>query len=214
VIDIKAEKTNNCPEGYEPLLTYQWPGTVDGCFCTSNTNGFNFDFVMEGKCSSELISYGCSTVNSMTQQTMNMWKGESLLCYKRANSMNFYNSIMTTAPAGGSSASMTACGVNQTYEVNTLPGVECPITAISSSSVGTAQTTMTLDSKNGAKLNFINKTNYPIAAFKLTEYQFCDFFNVSNISPNKKGTYILEKSNLTNPCPLTDPRMVQIDTLN
>jgi hypothetical protein len=52
IIDIKVEKTNNCPEGYHPLLTYQWPGSVDGCYCTSTNNGYFIDFVLEGRCSS------------------------------------------------------------------------------------------------------------------------------------------------------------------
>lgn len=52
-----------------------------------------------------------------------MWKGSSLLCFKRAKAMNFYNSIMTDAPAGGSSPTMTVCALNETYQVYTLPGV-------------------------------------------------------------------------------------------
>lgn len=105
--------------------------------------------------------------------------------------MNFYNSILTKAPAGGSSPTMTACALNETYQVYTLPGIACPISAFSSASVGASQTQLSLDAVNGAYLQFNSQTNYPIAGFKLTEYQFCDFFNASNISPNKKGTYIL-----------------------
>lgn len=47
IIDIKVEKTNNCPEGYLPLVNYEWPGSVDGCYCSSNNNGYVFDFVLE-----------------------------------------------------------------------------------------------------------------------------------------------------------------------
>lgn len=168
IIDIKAEKTNNCPEGYYPLVNYTWPGSLDGCYCNSNQNGYAFDFVMKGKCSSELIAQGCSTVSAMGSEVMNMWKGSSLLCYKRADSMTFYNSVIKNAPPGGSSSNMTSCGDNQTYQVYTLPGVECPITAVSNTTVGTSQVTLTLDSTHGNILNFINKTNYPIADFKLT----------------------------------------------
>lgn len=82
--------------------------------------------------------------------------------------MNFYNSIMADAPAGGSSPTMTVCALNETYQVHTLPGVECPVTAFSSASLGSSQTQLTLDSTSGAVLNFINRTNYPIAGFKLT----------------------------------------------
>jgi len=46
LIDIQVENTNNCPEGYTPLLNYKWSGTNDGCYCHSNSNGYTFDFVL------------------------------------------------------------------------------------------------------------------------------------------------------------------------
>jgi len=82
--------------------------------------------------------------------------------------MNFYNSILTTAPTGGSSATMTTCSNNQIYQVYTLPGVACPITAVSNSTLGGSQTTMILDEVHNYNLNFIAQTGYPIANFKLT----------------------------------------------
>jgi hypothetical protein len=102
-----------------------------------------------------------------------MWKGGSLICEKRAKSMNFYNSIITTAPSGGSSPTMTVCAFNQTYQSYTLPGVSCPITAASNSSLGVNQTQLILDDEGIYQFNFAKETGYPIAAFKLTEYQFC-----------------------------------------
>lgn len=105
--------------------------------------------------------------------------------------MNFYNSVNATAPTGGSSSNMTTCAYNQSYQVYTLPGVSCPVTGASNSSLGSSQTTLNLDSKFGYNLNFINQAGYPIAGFKTAEYAFCDFFNTTNISPNKQGTYIL-----------------------
>ena len=157
---------------------------------------------------------GCQVVSSMENETLNMWKGNSLLCYKRAQSINFYSSTMTVAPAGGISASMTPCAVNNTYQVQTLPGVPCPVTSISNASLGSSQAKLTLDLTNNYYLNFIAETGYPIANIKLSEYQFCDFFNQTNISPNKMGRYILEQSTSTTPCTVTDPRMVNIDQLD
>lgn len=105
--------------------------------------------------------------------------------------MNFYNSVNTTAPTGGTSSNMSVCALNQSYQVYTLPGVSCPITAAANSSLGSSQTTLNLDTNFGYNFNFINQTGYPIAGFKITEYAFCDFFNTTNISPNKQGNYIL-----------------------
>lgn len=84
---------------------------------------------------------------------------------------------MTSAPAGGTSPNMTACSLNTTYQVYTLPGVNCPLTAISNASLGSSATSLPLDTTNGYNLNFVAQTGYPIANIKLTEYQFCDFFN-------------------------------------
>lgn len=150
----------------------------------------------------------------MGSETLNMWKGTSLLCYKRAKSMNFYNSILTTAPAGGVSPTMTTCSSSTPYQVQTLPGVTCPITAISNASLGGTQTKLTLDTTNNYFLNFIAETGYPIANVKLTEYQFCEFYNQTNISPNKQGRYILEQQSVSSPCSSTDPRMINIDQLD
>ena len=69
-----------------------------------------------------------------------------------------------------------------------LPEIDCPITMISNSSVGSTQTTLAMDDESS--LNFIAEVGYPIAAFKLTEYDFCPFFEEINISPGKKGNYI------------------------
>lgn len=157
---------------------------------------------------------GCKIVSPMSAETLNMWKGTSLICYKRATSMNFYNSIRTTAPSGGTSPTMTPCAVNQTYQVYTLPGVTCPISSISNQSLGSAQTQLTLDTTNNYFMNFVSGTGYPIANIKLTEYQFCDYFNTTNISPNKAGRYVLEQSSISQPCSKTDPRMVTIDQLD
>ena len=82
--------------------------------------------------------------------------------------MSFYQSVVAEAPAGGTAPTMTPCAVNNTYEVNTLPGVPCPVTAFSNNTVGASQTTLTLDSSTGSVLNFIDQSGYPIADFKLT----------------------------------------------
>lgn len=73
-----------------------------------------------------------------------MWKGTSLLCYKRANNINFYHSTMTEAPSGGTSSNMTACASGETYQVYTLPDVSCPVSSIANTSIGSSQTTLTL----------------------------------------------------------------------
>lgn len=109
---------------------------------------------------------------------------------------------------------MTPCSNDQDYKVFTLPGVDCPISASSNQSLGSSQTKLPLDDLNGYFLNFVRETGYPIANVKLTEYQFCDFFEQINISPNKQGSYILEKGEISSSCNKFDSRMIAIDQLD
>ena len=138
-----------------------------------------------------------------------MWKGSKLLCYKRVTSLSFYNSTLTTTPSG---TTLKTCAPNLSYQVSTLPNISCPSTTISNSTLSSStQTTLTLSSTLNQKLFYESQLNYPIAAFKITEYQFCPFLDDNNISPNKNGNYILELTNFSTSCVGTDPRVVEFD---
>ena len=52
------------------MLLQQYQLRLHLRFCSRSKN-----LETKGKCSSELISLGCSTVNSVSAQTLNMWKG-------------------------------------------------------------------------------------------------------------------------------------------
>lgn len=148
---------------------------------------------------------------ALQKQNMKMWKGSKLLCYKRVDSLNFYNSTLTATPEG---VTMKTCALNASYQVQTLPNISCPASVIANTSVGTStQTTLILDATNTSKLFYESQQNYPIADFKLTEYAFCPFFSENNISPDKNGNYILELTNFSSTCTGTDPRMVEFDYL-
>lgn len=90
-----------------------------------------------------------------------------------------------------------------------LPGIPCPVTLISNASISASQETLTLSDTQG--LNFISEVGYPIADFKLTEYNFCKFFDEINISPGRNGNYVLENLNKTITCSGSDPRMKEFD---
>ena len=64
-----------------------------------------------------------------------MWKGGKLLCYKRAASLNFYNSTLKKIEE----VNLKTCSEGKPYEVNTLPEINCPISDLSNSSFGTTQ---------------------------------------------------------------------------
>lgn len=60
IVDIKTFP-NECPAGYETLIRGGWPGTVEGCICTSTWNPLLSNFT-KGSCSSIDIKNGCSKV--------------------------------------------------------------------------------------------------------------------------------------------------------
>ena len=64
-----------------------------------------------------------------------------------------------------------------------------------------------------SNLYFVPEMGYPIADFKLTEYRFCPFFDEINISPEKKGNYILEIDSYTETCVGSDPRIKEFDSM-
>jgi hypothetical protein len=136
---------------------------------------------------------------------MNFWKGGKLLCIKRIKSLTFYNS---TYPI-----STTACANGQPYQVQTYLNVSCPISNASNMSLGANATSLLLDSVSLDSLDFLRSVGYPIADFKMTEYEFCPTFSQKNISPNKTGNYVLEPNNITT-CQGTDPRVVTFDQID
>lgn len=65
-----------------------------------------------------------------------MWKGTKLLCYKRIDSLNFYNSTLLQTKSGTTLKSCASSN-NKKYKIQTLPQLSCPITTISNTSYST-----------------------------------------------------------------------------
>lgn len=71
-----------------------------------------------------------------------MWKGGKLICYKRAEFLTFYNSILNETTDG---TVLKVCGEDTDYEVKTLPEIDCPISSISNTSISNTQTILELN---------------------------------------------------------------------
>lgn len=99
----------------------------------------------------------------MGAQSLKMWKGGKLLCYKRTESLSFYNSTLEKLDDG---TVFNKCGEGTDSEVSMLPGVDCPVTLINNSTLGPSSTELILDDENS--LFFESEVGYPIADFKLS----------------------------------------------
>lgn len=47
IIDIKVVNTDNCPEGYQALIDYYWPGIMDGCYCSAVIDNHSVDYIID-----------------------------------------------------------------------------------------------------------------------------------------------------------------------
>lgn len=47
IIDFKTTRAYNCPEGYDQLTDYSWPGNFAGCSCKINIGVYDYEVVLE-----------------------------------------------------------------------------------------------------------------------------------------------------------------------
>lgn len=47
VIDIREVDTDNCPQGFQELIQYPWPGTYDGCYCQAIVNNHASEYILQ-----------------------------------------------------------------------------------------------------------------------------------------------------------------------
>lgn len=71
---IKSEKEYMCPDNYEYLFKFQFPGTKSGCNCLNifNMTGYT-EFenkLLPGSCSLMLVKFGCQTVADLPSKTL------------------------------------------------------------------------------------------------------------------------------------------------
>jgi hypothetical protein len=96
IIDLKTSRSESCAEiGMENLLAYLWPGTAEGCDCTSkysrflDSSGYSGN-VYRGYCSTNMTMAGCSNIKPMEAQFLRKWRG-TYLCGTYGTSDYFGN---------------------------------------------------------------------------------------------------------------------------
>lgn len=91
--NINEYESKICPENYELLLSYKWPGTKDGCNCLGIYNMTNYEEfenkLLNGACSLILLEIGCSQVKGIDSKLMHNL-GNYFICVKR-NNFNYMN---------------------------------------------------------------------------------------------------------------------------
>jgi len=146
ITDIKAVgPAENCPTNFNPMLHYEWPGTVDGCDCRSitNTKISGTNYTLEKKfyrdsCNSTQIGNGCGNVPETPARTLSIYNDKKI-CVQKLKGQSFVelaDKMKTDGTCvdgyikcGGSKDSMLAVCVPKS-----AANGSCPVMKFSSSS--------------------------------------------------------------------------------
>jgi hypothetical protein len=83
ILDIQASSINGqCPEGYEEMISNDFPGMSEGCDCSRSTSFDSEVDVFKGKCDADMLVAGCKMVFKFDDIPLAKWKGTTL-CAKR-----------------------------------------------------------------------------------------------------------------------------------
>lgn len=119
----------SCHEiGTADIINYEWPGTKEGCICTSS-NGKSE--VLIGVCSSDQLAKGCKKLESIGAISANKWK-RHYLCAS-AIKLKPYFELNKVTQAEGCNYRHQSCGIIDTLgNILCIPDNEsCPINSIS-----------------------------------------------------------------------------------
>lgn len=127
-----SENENVCPENYEYLFKFTWPGTKSGCDCRKSTNTKvieeHEDKLTTGYCSISQISAGCMLISETPAKQIHSI-GDKYYCIKRDTNFNYASKYGSNIFEKSCPLLMKNCGVIDT--VNNYLCVEkeseCPI---------------------------------------------------------------------------------------
>lgn len=192
---------------------------MQGCACPYETELGTQVFIVKGKCNSELISYSCYDVAPTSPEFLHVWKGGRRVCMYRDPNHSFFTSPDSKC-LDANVETHKKCG-SGSRAVCRSASDDCPVTYLS-------MQTSILTGGVSANQNFQEYINvssslyytferetvgfFPAATFRLDEYAHCAHLDLQNISPDKKGDYILLKRRRQE-CPTRDARAKFVDSV-
>jgi hypothetical protein len=94
IIDIQANAINGrCPEGYEEMITNDFPGMFEGCDCSGSSKLELEVDIFKGKCDADMLLADCRMVFKFDDIPLAKWKGTNL-CAKRMQK-RFWDLVIT-----------------------------------------------------------------------------------------------------------------------
>ena len=127
---VTTPRGNECPEGYDKLISNIFPGNNEGCDCSDSETLAYQGIIFTEKCNSNQKEDKCVDVPSQGNITLNTWRGLNI-CVKRMN-RSFYDLLPLTTNQTSCPSDMKNCGVFDS-EDNVLclnANEQCPINYI------------------------------------------------------------------------------------
>lgn len=129
IIDIISPTSNECPSGYETLISNEYPGNKEGCDCY-NTDLLSYKKkIFTDKCSKGKLDAGCLNIDKVDNTTLAKWKGKSI-CIKRMKQT--YYDLMESTSVKSCPSGKKKCGIFDS-ESNILcldENEKCPVNYI------------------------------------------------------------------------------------
>ncbi|KAL4446168.1 hypothetical protein ABPG74_021707 [Tetrahymena malaccensis] len=199
----------------EYFTAYQFPGTVDGCDCTSSPSVKYSNNIFASQCSQEQLSNGCKSVNSTPQTTFTQWQLQSQilqLCVTRINGFNYMQSDCSII-------GYQRCGVAQGDTTNPnmfcLPAsTQCPINSIIYGATAPDTSYISIINVGTQKIFTSNsvQNSQPLAYSHISRGngECKDFQNYHYIDPNMKEYDLMRGKSNTCANSQTDPRFQEL----
>ncbi|CAI2359809.1 unnamed protein product [Moneuplotes crassus] len=196
IVDIQAVQ-GTCPQGYEPLIQDEWPGTIGGCDC-SDTWAFYYSDLDRGYCSRNQTRVGCKHVNERPPVPLTTFYSYKI-CAKREGEP-FYKAERPSSHFGDSSCpyGYQSCGNGDAKERYCVKeGSLCPVNNIkigkSSYEFSDDYKTIQLDSE--VVLGFTNTSNsLAISRINIAEGNICADPEESDVTEGRKIYLLSERS--------------------
>lgn len=205
IIDFKISD-KDCPEGYEDMIKYNFPGTIEGCNCLGSIKYLNKIIIK--KCSPEHLSKGCSNIAPLDPKPFIYFSDQKRFCIKRLTGTNFLTQIPFMTKEGKCVEGYRLCGAEPEEPEHgqcIKKDQECPVTGLIITNNGLEAERRYSDKReiaNGLNLYFRrDKDKSLISEFTISDRSVC--FSNQFIPKNKRKIYPLTK----------DPGLVQYSFL-
>jgi hypothetical protein len=218
IYDLKAVSSQeSCPFGYEEIaMATQWPGTYQGCYCSSKP-------IIQGSCTPDQINQHCLNIAPTISFSMTTWRGQILCILRQGTSAYWapspeYTGCPSKTDIYGNVVEFVQCGIGD-KAICQESTIGCPINKIiiqqSSDPAPANYNQMVYFGDNYNLYYYIgnaSSTDLPIIDLAISEGMVC--LQDPGQEGNTSKTYYTLLESVPKGCDYYDGRFQILDTLN